>query len=280
LDEIVIIKVEIGQMAKIIFLGTAGSTSVLTKHGRLSGGIIIQTDEAQLHINPGPGIITGARSVGVDLRNTISFLVTDSNLLNCDDLNLAIDIMTFSGIERRGLLVGSNSVINGSEDENPFLSVRHKNLLEKVIVLEGDNKIGLGLVEIHPIKVNAKDKSAVGYKLMFPKFTLSYPGTTVYSEELVEQLKESDILILNMPKLERAEDEKVLDVFAVQELLRSVKPKLAVLTGFGNEIIREGSIDVVREIQRATNVQCIAAKDGLILSPEGLEKHSPVRGYN
>ena len=266
-------------MAKIIFLGTAGSSSVLVKHNRLAGGIIIQTDEVQLHINPGPGIISGARAVGVDLRNTICFLTTDSNLLHCDDLNLAIDIMTFSGIERRGLLVGSNSVINGTGDEHPFLSVRHKNLLEKVVVLEGDNRIGLGLVEIHPIKVDSEDASAVGYKLMFPKFTICYPGNTLYSESLVAQLKGSDILILSLAKMEREEDEKVLDVFAVQELLRLVNPKLAVLTNFGHDIIREGPIDVVREIQRSTGVQCIAAKEGLILSPEGLQKRSPVRGF-
>ncbi len=266
-------------MVKIIFLGTAGSTSVLAKHGGLSGGIIIQTDEAQLHINPGPGTITGARAAGVDLRSTIGFLVTDSNLLHCDDLNLAVDIMTFSGIERRGLLIGPNSVINGSADEHPFLSVRHKNLLEKVVILEGDNKIGIGQVEIHPIKVDAADSSAIGYKFIFPKFTLCYPGTTVYSEELVEQLKGSDILILNMQKLEKSEGEKVLDVFAVQELLRLIGPKLAILTNFEHDIMREGPIDVVREIQRSTGVQCIAAKEGLVLSPEGLQKRSPVRGY-
>jgi hypothetical protein len=267
-------------MVKIIFLGTAGSTSVLTKHGRLGGGIIVQSDEAQLHINPGPGIITGARSVGVDLRNTICFLVTDSNLLHCDDLNLAIDIMTFSGIERRGLLVGSNSLINGNEDEHPFLSIRHKNLLEKVVVLEGDNKIGLGQVEIRTIKVDAKDSSAIGYKLIFPSFTLSYPGTTNYSEELVEQLKGSDILILNMEKLEKEENDKLLDIPSVQKLLKIVKPKLAILTHFGNDVIRENPIDIVRELQRTTEVQCISAKEGLILSPDGLQKRSPVRGYN
>lgn len=267
-------------MVKIIFLGTAGSTSVLTKYGRLGGGVIVQTDEAQLHINPGPGIVSGARSVGVDLRNTICFLVTDSDLLHCDDLNLAIDIMTFSGIERRGLLVGSNSLINGNEDEHPFLSVRHKNLLEKVVVLEGDNRIGLGQVEVRPIKVDAKDPSAIGYKLIFPKFTLSYTGRTLYSEELVEQLKDSDILILNMEKMEREEGEKVLDVNSVEDLISVVKPKLAILTNFGIDVIRENPIDVVREIQRKTGIQCISAKDGLILSPEGLEKRSPVKGYN
>lgn len=266
-------------MVKIIFLGTAGSSSVLAKSNRLSGGVIVQSDEAQLHINPGPGIVTAARSTGVDLRNTICFLVTDSNLLHCDDLNLAVDIMTFSGIERRGLLVASNSVINGNEDEHPFLSVRHKNLLEKVVVLEGDNKIGLGQVEIRPIEVDSSDSSAVGYKLIFPRFTISYPGDTLYSEALLERLSGSDILILPLAKLEREEGEKVLDVFSVQELVQKVSPKLAILTGFGTDVIREGPIDIVREIQRATGVQCIAAKEGLVLTPEGLTKRSPVSGY-
>ena len=266
-------------MAKIVFLGTAGSTSALTKHGRLAGGVVVQYDEVQIHINPGPGIITGARSAGVDLRNTICFLGTDAELLHCNDLNLAVDIMTFSGIERRGLLVGSNSVINGSEDEHSCLSVRHKKLLEKVVVLEEGNKIGLGLIEIHPLKVDAVDLTAVGYKLLFPQFTLAYPGNTKYSETLIEELKGSDLLVLHLPKLIAAEDEKMLDVAGVEKLLKAVQPKLAILTHFGHDILKEGPIDVVREIQRTTGVQCIAAKDGLVLSPEGLQKRSPVRGY-
>jgi hypothetical protein len=267
------------EMVKIIFLGTAGSSSVLTKHNRLAGGMVIHSEEAQLHINPGPGIVTGARNAGVDLRKSICFMATDSSLLHTDDLNLAVDIITFGGIERRGLLVASESVINGSGDEHPFLSIRHKNLLEKVVVLEAGNRIGLGSVEIRSIKVDSEDESATGYKFIMPKFTLGYPGNTALSDELIEELKGCDLLILHMPKLEIAEGEKVLDVAAVEKILESVKPKLVVLSHFANDVIREGPIDVAREIQRKTGIQCIAAKDGLVLSPDGLEKRSPVRGY-
>ena len=267
-------------MVKIIFLGTAGTSSVLTKSARHSGGVIIQSDDAQIHINPGPGIVTAARASGVDLRNTICFLVTYSSLLHCNDLNLAVDIMTFGGIERRGLLVGSNSVINGSEDEHAFLSVRHKNLLEKVVVLEGDNKIGLGSVEIKAIKTESFDETAAGYKLHFPNFTLSYPGHCYLSDDLIEQLKGSDVLILPLLKMANETEKKTLDVFAIQQIIEKVKPKLAIMTDFGTEIIREGPIDIAREIQRATGIQCLASKDGLILTPEGLGQRSLVSGYN
>ena len=128
-------------------------------------------------------------------------------------------------------------------------------------------------------EVDSSDSSAVGYKLIFPRFTISYPGDTLYSEALLERLSGSDILILPLAKLEREEGEKVLDVFSVQELVQKLSPKLAILTGFGTDVIREGPIDIVREIQRATGVQCIAAKEGLVLTPEGLTKRSPVSGY-
>ena len=266
-------------MVKIIFLGTAGSSSVLTKHARLAGGMVIYSEQAQIHLNPGPGIVTGARQAGVDLRNTICFMTTDASLLHCDDLNLAIDIITFGGIERRGLLVASDSVINGTSDEHPILSVRHKNLLEKVVVLEKGNRIGLGSIEIRAITVDADDATASGYKFITPRFILAYTGSTAYSEELVEQLMGSQLLVLHMPKMEILEGEKALDVAAVEKILGAVKPKLVVLTNFGNDIVREGPLDVAREIQRKTGVQCIAAKDGLVLSPDGFEKRSPVRGY-
>ena len=47
--------------AKIIFLGTGGDSIVVGKQLRASGGIILQIDDNQFHIDPGPGALVRAR---------------------------------------------------------------------------------------------------------------------------------------------------------------------------------------------------------------------------
>ena len=54
-------------MARIIFLGTAGSTAVVSKQLRASGGIIIQVEDLQFHLDPGPGALVKAKEYGVNL---------------------------------------------------------------------------------------------------------------------------------------------------------------------------------------------------------------------
>lgn len=267
-------------MARIIFLGTAGSNSVLARNLRSSGGIIVQLDELQLHLDPGPGALSQAAKYGVNLRNNTAVLVTHKHLNHCNDLNLVVDAMSYSGLERRGVLLASKSVVRNVEEEHPFLTRYHQNFLEKIIVMEKGSKVGVELVEINSLSVDHKDPHAVGFKLFFPKFVLSYTGDTAYNEELIDELAGTDILILNVPYPGKEGKGQNLDTESAIKIISKVRPKLAVLTHFGLDMLRADPIQEVREIQRVTGVQTIAAKDGLTLVPGSYNmSHSPVKGY-
>jgi len=265
-------------MSSIIFLGTAGGNAV-SKQIQSAGGIILQIGELQFHLDPGPGALTKAKEYQVNLSHTTAVLVTHNHVNHCAELNVMIDAMTHCGIERRGLLLASKSVVLGTEEMNPVLTKAHATMPEKVIPMEKNHKIGIDLIEIHALTAEHSDETAIGFKFLCPKYTLSYTGDTQYSEKLVEELSGTDILILCVPYPGNKTTGMNLDTENAIKIVNAVKPKVTILTGFGFDMFRTGILDEARDVQRATNVPTIAAKDGLMISPESYSNQSPVKGY-
>ncbi len=268
-------------MARIVFLGTAGSSTVVSRGLRASGGIIIQVEDLQFHLDPGPGALSQAVKYGVNLRHNTAVLVSHKHLNHCNDLNMVIEAMSYSGLESRGVLIAPKSVVHSQGDEHPFLTRYHQKFLEKMLVLEKNQKVGVELVEIHTLAAKHTDPTALGFKLFCPKFVVGYTGDTAYSDELCEQLSGTDILILNVPYSAKNGKDLNLDSDSALQIISKVRPKVAILTHFGMDMLRADPINEARMIQRVTGVQTIAAKDGLVLAPEGYNiTHSPIRGYD
>jgi len=268
-------------MASILFLGTAGSSAVVTKQLRSSGGIILCVEDLQFLIDPGPGAITKAREYGVNLHHNTAILVSHNHLNHCNDLNAVIDAMTHSGIEQRGIILGSKSVLQTQENSHPYLTKHHQNLAEKIIPMEKNHKVGIELIEINALSTEHTDETAIGFKFFCPKFTLSYSGDTKLTPQLLEELTGTDILVLNVPYPGSSGKGMNLDTEAAIKIVSHVRPKLAVLTHFGLEMLRADPIQEAREVQRITGVQTIAAKDGLLISPQSYERSkSPIKGYD
>ena len=51
------------------------------------------------------------------------------------------------------------------------------------------------------------------------------------------------------------------------KIIKSVNPKLAIITHFGVKMIKSDPMYEGREIQKKTNVQVISAKDGMVINP-------------
>ncbi len=263
-------------MAKIIFLGTAGSLGVLTKFPRTSGGIILQIEDMQFHIDPGPGAMVKAKEYGINLHHTSAILVTHSHINHCNDLNAVIDAMTHSGLDKRGIVLASKSLL---ADDSLFLK-HYREYVEKIIPLDKNHKVGIELVEINTLSAEHTDQTAVGFKFFCPKFTMSYTGDTKVTPQLLEELTGTDMLIMNVPYPGNKATGMNLDTDAAIKIVSHVRPKLAVMTHFGLEMLRIDPLNEAREVQRITGVQTVAARDGLVISPElHGQNWAPVKGF-
>jgi ribonuclease BN (tRNA processing enzyme) len=188
--------------------------------------------------------------------------------------------MTHSGIEHRGIVMGSKSVLQKFDENHPFITKHHKNLVEKIIPLEKNHKVGIELIEINSLYAEHTDPYAIGFKFFCPKFTLSYTGDTTATDILLDELAGSDFLILNVPEPGNTAKGANLDTKSAIKIISQVRPRMAVITHFGLEMLKADPLQEAREIQRITGIQTIAAKDGLIIPFEGYAQYkSPVKGF-
>jgi ribonuclease BN (tRNA processing enzyme) len=258
-------------MPSIIFLGTGGDEYVVGKQLKGSGGIIVRVEGYQFHIDPGPGALLRAQQTGINLRENTAVLISHAHINHCNDANAVLGAMSHNAMDVNGVLISNMTFANGDEEARiqPMLTNFHKKCVERIIVAKPSQRIGIENVEIQTLKAFHKDPNAMGFKLITPKFTLTYTGDTKYSRELIDQYKKSDILILNLvhPAGEKAKDMDNLCFDDAVKILEKTKPKLAVITHFGKRMLQADPLNEAREMQKLSGVQVLAALDGMSINP-------------
>jgi|TARA_Y100000310_G_C20643384_1_gene795222 ribonuclease BN (tRNA processing enzyme) len=208
-----------------------------------------------------------AKETGVNLRANTALLATHNHINHCNDINAVIDAMTYGGFDKKGVLVANNTVVNGSMHYDPFLQKYYKDFLERFIVLGEGRRVGINNVEIQAIKAKHSEPDAIGFKFITPDYTLVYTGDTMYSIEAIDQYDGANVLILNVPYLKKDEGKHGLCKEDAVKIIRRVNPRLAIITHFGINFLKADPLYVMREIQKETDCQVIAAKDGMVVNP-------------
>lgn len=228
---------------------------------RCTGGIILQVGEDQLHIDPGPGSARAARDAGVDLRKTTVLLVSHDHLDHCNDLNLVIDAMTVGGEHKKGVLVCNGAVAKNAV--NDF----NKDCLTRIVTLEKGDDIKLD--GVHVVATPTKNhEGAIGFRVTTQSFVLGYTADTAFTPLLAKAFEKCDILIINNALPFGMKGHKHLSSDDTLQILEHARPKLAILTHFGRELVEANPLYETREIQKRTGIQIIAATDGMVIQPE------------
>jgi phosphoribosyl 1,2-cyclic phosphodiesterase len=252
---------------RILFLGTGGDEYVIGKQKRASGGIIFTFGNNQFHIDPGPSSLMMAKMMSVNLRENIAILLTANELFRANDVNAVISAMSHDGLDKRGVLVCPSTASIIDKENYPFLNPEYKKYLEKVITIDNTKKLGINNIDIEVIELKKSLSKICGYKIITPGFNLAYIPETGYDPAFCERIEETDILILNVKEPRGSEKKDCLNSNNAEEIIKKVKPQLAILTGFGVKMLQADPLYEVREIQKNTGVQTIAAKDGMSINP-------------
>jgi ribonuclease BN (tRNA processing enzyme) len=194
---------------------------------------------------------------------------------HASDINAVINAMTYDGLDKKGVLITNKTVINGTESYHPFLLKHYRDYLERYIALEPGRKVAINEVEVQALTANHSEPNTIGFKFFTPQFVLTYSSDTKYSQELIEEYKNSNILILNVLSPKK-QDSNLCTEDAIK-IIKAVKPKLAIIQHFGIDMIKSDPLYETREIQKATKVQTLAAKDGMVLDPVSYAVHQGQR---
>lgn len=105
------------------------------------------------------------------------------------------------------------------------------------------------------------EKTNYAYKIISTNFTLLYIFEPITKEKIKKEKITADVLVIYNKQLEKTKGEISMD--DSRKIISTIKPKLTILTGFGEKFKGDKAIEETRELKKKTNSQIVAADDGL-----------------
>jgi ribonuclease BN (tRNA processing enzyme) len=254
-------------VTKITFLGTCGGRFATIYQTRATGGIFIQ-DNINISLDPGPGAIVRMKENEVDPTTIDLLLVSHSHPDHYTDSDIIIEAITKGGTQKRGAIIGAESVISGTEGFSPKVSNYHLSRLEKVFVIKPNETIEYEQLKITATPTLHTDPSGVGFKIHTQNGVLTYSGDTSLSDDIIKSYQGSRLLILAMTTPMGVKLHHHLSPEDAVEILNKVRPEMVLLTHFGMRAINVGAGKIAKWISEKTGITTISAEDKMIVEME------------
>jgi len=246
----------------MIVLGSGGARIVVARQVRASGGLWFSLGGTRFSVDPGPGALvrmTGSRH-GLNPTELSGILLSHRHLDHAGDVNNLIEAMTMGGTEPRGRLFAPADALEG---EDPVVLRYLRGFLDEIVTLREGGAYRLGSVEF-ATPVRHKHRGEVyGFRFQMPGLSVSYIADTSWFPELAPAYR-ADVVILNMVRCERSNLDH-LDVPSATQLIKELRPKLAIISHFGMQVIRAKPWVVAEEMSAATGCRVRAASDGMLV---------------
>jgi ribonuclease BN (tRNA processing enzyme) len=255
-------------MGFIKFLGTAGARYVVGKQLRYSAGTWIQLSGVDLLLDPGPGTLLRCRRSRPPLapEKLDGIILTHKHLDHSTDVNIMLEVMAELGHKgRKGVLLAPRECLEG---DDPVVLKYVRKYPERIETLEEGRSRDVGPIRVMPVKHRHGDAETYGVILDSPEGKIAFVVDTQFFPELVEHYIGSDLLVLNVVLLQPRSGIDHLSLPEAAELIRTVRPGLAVLTHFGMTMIRARPQELAHRLSEELGTEVIAANDGLTVEAE------------
>lgn len=261
----VIFKKTIGlKVARVIFLGTGGGRFATIYQVRATGGVYIE-DKLRIHIDPGPGALVQMHRFGVNPTKTDIIAVSHAHTDHYTDVEVLIEGITNGGTKKKGVLLGSQSVIEGYDIYDPVISKYHMGLVDKVLGMQPGDEYRSRNLKIRATKSFHNDPTTIGFKIKTSQGIISYIADTDYDRTLILQHRGTRVLILPVTRPLGAKIPYHLSTDEAAKIIKGVKPEIAILTHFGLKMIEENPDFQADWIWKETGIRTIAADDGMVV---------------
>ena len=200
----------------------------------------------------------------IDVEKLDAVILTHAHIDHSTDVNVLLDAMTSGGLKKRGALFAPRECLEG---ENAVVLKYLHDYLEKIVLLEA--RQDYQWQGIHFSTSIRHDHPAETYGLIF-NFggrRVAFMVDTRFFPELLEDYRDSDILILNVVRFKphASGEVKHLCVDDVRLILQELRPDRAILTHFGMTMLRAKPHEIARKLSEETGVTVVAANDGMTI---------------
>ena len=249
-------------MTLITFLGTCGGRFATIYQTRSTGGIFIN-DSINIFIDPGPGALLRMNICEIDPTTIDLLLISHCHPDHYTDADVLVEAMTKGGLQKRGTIIGSESVIHGIEGFNQKVSDYHLARLERVYAAKPNDEFTVGELHILATPTIHTDPSGVGFKIETQHGIITYTSDTSVSNEIIDSYIGTRLLILALTTPKGIKLHHHLSPEDAVKILKEVKPEMALLTHFGLRALNAGTKAIASWVKQESGVDTVAADDGM-----------------
>jgi len=242
----------------ITFLGTAGARIMVASQILASGGLWFTLGGTELLLDPGPGTIVQAAKRKLKATKLKAIILSHKHLDHSGDVNIMVEAMTEGGLSPRGTLFAPGDALDG----DPVVLHYLRPFLERIEILKEGGSYSVGDVSFHTPLRHRHPVETYGIVFETEGHTISYIADTRYFEELSQHYR-ADLLIINVVRLEPGGPFDHLSASEAGDIIKSLKPKAAILNHFGMTMWRAKPWEVAGRLSEDTGVRVIAARDGM-----------------
>lgn len=239
---------------------------MVSRQLRASGGIWFSLGGEQVLVDPGPGSLVKCHSSRpkMDPVGLSGVILTHRHLDHANDVNAIIEAMTEGGSNRKGYLLAPRDAFSGAD---PVVQMYVRDFLEEQDWLEAGKEIKRGsfilrtpLRHLHPVET-------YGLQFLLPNLNIGLIADTAYFPELIEAYRGADVLIINVVIFRDKMPKKIyhLNLGQARELIREIKPRLAILTHFGLTMLQQKPYRLAQALQEELGTKVVAAGDGMTI---------------
>jgi len=247
-------------MSSITFLGTGGGRMVVLNQLRKSGGFWVKLDNINILHDPGPGSLVMMHQLGLRPKDLDAIILSHRHIDHSNDVNVVTEAMTGGGFTPRGRLIAPSDCFDNDpvvlQYVRPFVDITEiKKGMETIIK---DIRIMFPIENQHPVET-------YGVIYTFRSGRLGYIPDTEYFPGLVQAYSGMDYLIINVVRMKTDKMIRHLNMDEAAELIDKIRPKIAILTHFGLQVLNSSPEHQAKMISQKTGVEVIAAQDGMIV---------------
>ncbi|HLC69276.1 MAG TPA: MBL fold metallo-hydrolase [Candidatus Bilamarchaeaceae archaeon] len=255
---------------EIIFLGTGGGRINLIQQLRATGGFRINSESANIHVDPGPGALLHSLRLKQDPLKLDAVVVTHYHVDHVNDAQLLIEAMAdYTRKRGRGILIGSKHTLEGDETGDRGITLYHQKMVQELHTAKpGAQKeftTKKGTFKMEFVKAQHDESTTFGFKLFLDGKTIGYTSDTEYYAGIGDAYKNCDYLIVHCLKPAQDQYHGHMTTEGATKLIQAAQPQLAILSHFGMKMIPVADREA-KKIEKETGVKTIAARDGMKLS--------------
>jgi len=250
------------------FLGTAGARFVVGKQLRYSAGTWIELSERKLLLDPGPGTLLRCRKSRppLDPEKLDGIILTHKHLDHSTDVNVMLEVMAELGHKgKKGILFAPRDCLEG---EDPVVLRYVRQYPERIEVLKEGPVYTVDEIRVFAVQHVHGDAETYGVVLDSPEGRVGFVVDTRFTPELPRHYAGCDLLVLNVVRLKPTPEIDHLSLPEAAEIIREVKPRLAVLTHFGMTMLRARPRELAQRLSEELDIEVIAADDGLTIEAD------------